>query len=454
MAPRLILLFCILAGGVRTLVAEPVPATGFKFVRSLGGIDEYRLESNGLQVLLKPDHSVPVVTLNVTYRVGSRNEVTGNTGATHLLEHLMFKGSEHFNDPAGTSVKQYLEKVGGVYNATTSVDRTNYYATIGKAHLAGYLAIEADRMRNLWLHPSDLTSEMTVVRNEYERGENGPTQAISKVVYATAFVAQPYHHFTIGWRSDIEKIRVEKLRAFYDTFYWPNNATLTIVGDFDPAEALNLVKQDYGAFPSSPQPIPEMTTEEPEQEGARRVILKRPGQLGLVEIAFKSVPAMHADFAALRVLGRIFASGKSGRLYRALVDKGLAADVGASPDMTRDPGLLSILAALTPGSTHAQVEQAILDVIADVKEKGVTADEISRSVRQQKVSTAFGRDGSMSIAIALNEWIAAGDWTLFVTHDDKIAQVTSDDVQRVANKYLDADHSTTAWFVPIVSAKK
>lgn len=422
--------------------------------KTVGGITEYRLESNDLQVLLKPDHSAPVVTLNVTFRVGSRNEVTGTTGATHILEHLMFKGSDAFNDAKGNSVKQFLERVGGSYNATTSTDRTHYFATVGKSHLAGYLAIEADRMRHLWLRPEDLASEMTVVRNEYERGENSPAEALNKVVTATAYLALPYHHSTIGWRSDIEKIRVDKLREFYDTFYWPNNATVTIVGDFDPAEVLTLIKKEYGVYPASPQPIPEMTTEEPEQEGPRRVVLKRPGQLGTVLIAFKSVPALHPDFAALDVLGTILTSGKSSRLYHALVDQGLATGVGAGPDQTRDPGLFSVSASLTPAATPDQVEQVILAELKRVKTDGVTAEEIARAVRQQKVATAFGRDGSARIAAAINEWIAAGDWTLFETYDQKVAAVTPADVRRVANLYLEGDRSTTGWFVPLAPTKK
>ena len=182
----------------------PAAVPGFTFVKSVGGIDEYRLDSNGMQVLIKPDHSAPVVTFNVLYRVGSRNEVTGTTGSTHLLEHLMFKGSEAFNDVLGNSVSQYLEKVGGQYNATTSEDRTNYFATVGRDSLQGYMAIESDRMRNLWLHDKDKQTEMTVVRNEYERGENDPTNALMKEVSAAAYQALPYHHPTIGWRSDIE----------------------------------------------------------------------------------------------------------------------------------------------------------------------------------------------------------------------------------------------------------
>src|SRR5580700_71587 len=176
--------------------AAPVEAPGFSYVKSLGGIDEYRLDSNGLQVLLMPDHSAPVVTFQVTYRVGSRNEVTGTTGATHLLEHMMFKGSERFNDAKGNSIKQYLEHVGGQFNATTSFDRTNYFATLGRDDLDGYVAIEADRMRNLWLRESDRQAEMTVVRNEFERGKNDPHNLLHEEINAAAYEALPYHHST------------------------------------------------------------------------------------------------------------------------------------------------------------------------------------------------------------------------------------------------------------------
>src|SRR5450432_336371 len=227
--------------------AEPAPVqvAGFTHIKSLSGIEEYRLDGNGLAVLLVPDHSAPVVTFQVTYEVGSRNEVSGTTGATHILEHLMFKGSEHFNDPSGNSIKQYLERVGGVFNATTSFDRTHYYATSGKNKLEGYIAIEADRMRNLWLHESDRQAEMTVVRNEFERGQNDPDNVLQEEVMAAAYQALPYHHPTIGWRSDIEHVPMEKLRAFYNTFYWPNNATITVAGDFDTGVVLLLIKKYY-----------------------------------------------------------------------------------------------------------------------------------------------------------------------------------------------------------------
>src|ERR1700691_1023911 len=309
--------------------SSPPAVAGFTYVKSLGGIDEYRLDSNVLTVLLAADHSAPVVTFEVTYRVGSRNEVTGTTGATHILEHMMFKGSENYNDPKGNSVKQYLERVGGQFNANTSVDRTTYFATVGRENLEGYTAIEADRMRNLWLHEADRQSEMTVVRHEYERGKNDADHVLLEEVTAAAYVALPYHHPTIGWKSDIEHVPITKLHDFYDTFYWPNNATVSVIGDIDPAAALNLVKKYYGVYPHSPQPIPGMYAEEPAQTGARRVVIKRPGELGTVVIAHKVPNGRDADQPALEMLDAILSSGKNARLYRALVDKGIALNAGA-----------------------------------------------------------------------------------------------------------------------------
>ncbi len=439
------------------LVASESPAktpwAGFTHVRSLGDIEEYTLDANGLDVLVMPDHSAPVVTFNVTYHVGSRNEVTGTTGATHFLEHLMFKGSGGFNDPKGNSVKQYLERVGGRYDAQTTFDRTNYFATVGKESLEGYIAIEADRMRNLWLRESDRQSEMTVVRNEFERGKNEPDNVLYEEVAATAYQALPYHHPTIGWRSDIEHVPIQKLKVFYDTFYWPNNATVTVVGDIEPAAALALVRKYYGAYPRSPAAIPAIYTEEPEQTGARRVIVKRPGELGSILIAHKVPTARAADQAALAVLDGILCTGKSSRLYRRLVDQGLALDVGANTDLHYDLSLHRIYASLAPGITHAAVEAAVLEEIAKVQTGGVTGAEVERDQQRTLAWLAYRRDGTFGIAMDLNDWIAVGDWTLYQRFPEQLAKVTPADVQRVAQTYLNEDQSTTGWFVPVGANK-
>lgn len=430
--------------------AAPVSVPGFTFVKSLGGIEEYRLDSNGLQVLIKPDHSAPVVTFNVVYRVGSRNEVTGTTGATHLLEHLMFKGSDAYNDAKGNSVKQYLEKVGGSFNATTWLDRTNYFATVANTALEAYVAIESDRMRNLWLREADKKAEMTVVRNEYERGKNDPNAFLMEEVTAAAYQALPYHHSTIGWKSDIENVGIEQLRAFYDTFYWPNNATVMFIGDIKAPAALALIKKYYGQYPQSPKPIPQIYTEEPEQTGPRRVTVKKPGQLGSVLIAHKIPNGRDPDTAPLVVLDSILSDGNNSRLYKALVDKGIAIMAGAMSGSNRDLSLHMSMAGLAPGAEHATAEKALLAEIDRVKKEGVTAQEVAAAIQRYRVQAAFGRDGTSAMASALTEYVGTGDWTLFVTLEESIARVTPADVQRVARQYFNEDQSTTGWFVPVV----
>ncbi len=438
----------ILLVAVTALRATPVAVEGFTYVKSRGGIDEYTLDANGLQVLLIPETSAPVITFMVTYHVGSRNEVTGTTGSTHLLEHLMFKGSVNYNRDKGNSVDQLLSRTGAQFNATTYLDRTNYYENLGSDQLAMVVGMEADRMRNLLLRESDRRPEMTVVRNEFERGENNPIQSLIKEIFAAAYVAHPYHHNTIGWRSDIEKVTIEKLREFYDTFYWPDNATVTLVGDFQSAEALGLIKQHYGVITRAPRPIPQVYTEEPEQTGPRRVVVKRPGQLGVVAIAHKSPAATHPDFPALAILGSILGDGKNSRLYRELTDKNLSTGVFTGPFALRDPSLHFTFIPLAPGASHEQVEKIAVDEVEKLKQHGVTATEVQAAIAKALADSAYQRDGSFAIAGKINEFIAAGDWTLYVTLDEALQQVTPADVLRVANKYLNVDQSTTGWFIP------
>ena len=431
-----------------TPAAAPAKIDGYSFVRTVGGISEYTLDSNGLTVLLMPEHSSPTLTFMVTYRVGSKNEVTGTTGATHLLEHLMFKGTEKFVRSKGTGVDQLLEKTGATYNATTWLDRTNYYQTLGNEHLPMVVEMEADRMRNLLLLESDRAPEMTVVRNEFERGENNPFQSLIKEIFQAAFVAHPYHHSTIGWRSDIEKVSIEKLREFYDTFYWPNNATVSVIGDFQTPAALGLIKQFYGAIPKSPKPIPQLYTEEPEQTGARRVTVRRSGQLGVVAVGHKMPAATHPDYAAYAVLGSILTDGKNSRLYKAITDKNLSTGVQNFSGFNQDTTMHIIFAPLSPGAKHEEVEKIIVDEVERLKKDGVTADEVTAAVAKSLADSTFQRDGSFAIAGNLNECIAAGDWSIFYTIDEAAKKVTAADVQRVANQFMNIDQSTTGWFVP------
>jgi zinc protease len=420
--------------------------TGISFVRELGGIREYRLDKNGLRILLVPDHSVPVVGFMVTYHVGSRNEAIGYTGATHLLEHLMFKGSPKFNKQNGKEIWHLLEGKGAMVNATTWFDRTNYYEVLPKNVLKDAIALEADRMRGAWITEADRVSEMPVVRNEFERGENLPIEALDKQIWAIAYQAHPYHHSTIGWKSDIEGVSIERLNQFYNDFYWPDNATVTVVGDFDEGETLTLISEEFGVHGKNPNGYPALYTEEPKQEGERRVKVARAGN-NMVGIAHKIPNALSEDMPALLVLTTLLDNGKTSRLYRALVDTALATEVSTLCYELHDPGLFMTYAALTPKATHEKVEQSIRGVYEEMKRTNVPASELARAKRLLRTSLAQRRDGPYQLLSVINESIATGDWTHFVRAGEAIQNVTAADIRRVARAYLIDDQSTIGYFV-------
>ncbi len=426
-------------------IKEVVP--GVRFVREAGGISEYELESNGLQILLAPDTATPVVGVMVTYCVGSRNEATGYTGATHLLEHLMFKGSKNFNKDNGGIMSNLLENKGARINATTSYDRTNYYEIIPKELLATSLAFEADRMQHAFIHESDRVTEMPVVRSEFEIFENRPDFVLTKEIWATAFQAHPYHHEVIGWRSDIEKVPIERLQQFYRDFYRPDNATVTIAGDLDVRETLAMVARAFGEHERPEAPLPPMYTTEPSQEGERRVVVKRAGDTNLLGIGYKIPEATHADLPALLMLSLMLTDGKTSRLYRALVDAGIATDAAAECYQLRDPALFMIYVTLAPKRTHESVERLLKAEIAKIVSKGVTASELTRAKQTVRAYIAARRDGPYALLSAINEEIASGDWTRFVTFPEALAKVTPKQVQAVAKKYLVEDQSTVGYFV-------
>ena len=420
----------------------------FNQIKESGGITEYQHKKNGLTVLFLENHNAPVITFMVTYRVGSRNEAISYTGSTHLLEHLMFKGSEQFNKEGGTAIWNVLQNVGSMINATTWFDRTNYFELLPKEHLPQAVKIEADRMRSAFIRDDDRKSEMTVVRNEFERGENDPWEALDKNIWATAYQAHPYHHSTIGWRSDIENVPTERLKEFYDTFYWPNNATVTVIGDFDKAKTLVLRDQKFGSISRSPHTIPEMYTTEPIQEGPRRITVKRAGEMPIIGIAHKIPEGTNKDIYALQILGRILGYGKTSRFYKRFIDTGLAADVNVWSYPLHDNGLFITYLFIAGDDSCEDVEKEILDEYAKIIRDGVDVEELQRAKSQINAQTAFTRDGTYSVASNLNEAIALGDWTYYTTFLKKVENVSIDDIRRVANTYLKEDQSTTGFFIP------
>lgn len=438
-------------GSMHTDVNGEIRHEAFEFVETSAGILSFVHKSNGLRVLVLPDRSTSVAAFMVTYHVGSRNEGVGTTGATHMLEHLMFKGSERFNRRMGTDIFEVLQQVGAQVNATTWLDRTNYYEVLPTQHLPLAAAIEADRMRRALISDEDVASERIVILNELDRGQNEPIRNLHDSVWATAFVAHPYRHPTIGWRSDVETITAGDLRAFYDTYYWPNNATVTVIGPVDVGETLSLIESHFGQIPRSANPIPEVRTREPVQVGPRRVVVRQAGEVGAVIRAYKGPSALEKDADALELLSRILTGGMSSRGYRMLTDTGLTTSVSSSSGSFRDPGLFQLYALAGDKATLDEINEACEALLQSVAKDGVTEEEMNRASARIEAQEAFGRDGPFQIAAQLNEAIAAGDWKLYTTFRERIRRVTSDDVVDAARRYLTSDGLTTGYYEPISS---
>ncbi|MDR6763676.1 zinc protease [Flavobacterium sp. 2755] len=431
-----------------TLISAQNKSVNFNKIKELGGIEEYLYQPNGMNVLLLQDNASPVVTVQVVYRVGSKNEVLGNTGSTHLLEHMMFKGTPTFNKKKGTTISDVLQNTGAQLNATTWYDRTNYYETLPSDKIGLALQIEADRMRNSLLLKEDKEAEMTVVRNEFERGENNPNSLLDKEIWSAAYIAHPYHHSTIGWKSDIEKAPIEVLRNFYNTYYWPDNATLTIIGDFKKENVFELIEQYFGKITKAPNAMPQPYTEEPQQYGPRKIIIKKPGELGVVSKGYKIPGALHEDLPTLNILAEIMGSGPSAVLNKTFVDTRLGNYTDANATNFKEVGLFSIGVGFPATSKHEDIDAKINEVITKIQTEGVTQEQVDRVVAKISAQSILSRDGSGVIASELTEAIAAGDWTDYITGVDRLKKVTPADVLRVAQKYLVDDQSTTGYFIP------
>jgi zinc protease len=445
-----------LALAASTLAAALPP--NVEHVETYRGVSQYRLKSNGMTILLSRDTASPVFTFMVVYHVGSRNEAPGNTGSAHLLEHMIFnKSTENYGRAKGhKTFQEVLFAAGADYastNMTTWYDRMNGYSTLPADKLELAMKIEADRLGRGLILDSERQSEMSVVRNEYEIGENRPTSALYKAVLAAAIQAHPYHWDTIGYRSDIEGVTTEKLREHYKTYFWPNNAEAILVGDFDPEKALAIFDREFGAFARSKHEIPQVITVEPPQQGERRVSVSRPATLNLEMIAYMRPAAKHPDFMPIEVLSTLLSDGVNSRLYKALVETGLSTDVSADNYTLRDPFPLLISTTLAPGKGHREVEDAIKAALAAIVEKGVTEDEVRRAQRQIEVTVTRQRDGTYNFASNLGEAVASTDWKWFLDYLDNIKKVTPADVQRVAAAYLRPENATVGWFLPGAAAK-
>ena len=420
----------------------------FTKITEYEGIHEYLMNANQMKVLLSPRRAAPVVAFMVVYRVGSRNEAVGYTGSTHLLEHMMFKGTPTFNKHRGTQIAAVLQRCGALFNADTWYDRTRYFEMLPSDQLELAVHLEADRMRNSFIADEDRQSEMTVVRNELERSENDPGTILDERIWAMSFREHPYHHPTIGWRSDVEGVPTSRLKEFYDTYYHPNNATAIVVGDFDEQAALDLIAAHFGSISASPHPIPPMYTTEPMQEGENRFTLRRAGQLGIVEIGWRTPEAKHPDTAALAVLDHILSAGVTSRLYQALVEQQHAVGMSAHAAQFLDPGLFTLAITLRPGIKHEDAERIALDEIERLKTEEVTSKELQKARNMIASQLIYLRDSPFGVVSAIAEAEAVADWKFYVDLPKLVERVTAEDVKRVVTEYFITDHRTVGYFIP------
>jgi zinc protease len=428
------------------LAADGEPA----LIRTVEGISEYHLE-NGMRVLLFPDKSSPKVTVNLTVMVGSRHEGYGEAGMAHLLEHMVFKGT-----PTHQNIPKLLQERGAEFNGTTWLDRTNYYETLPASdeNLEFALKLEADRLVNSFISAEDLAKEFSVVRSEFERGENSPQRVLMQRVTAAAFEWHNYGQSTIGNRADIEKVPADSLRRFYQKYYQPDNVVLVIAGKFDEKKSLEFVKNYFAVIPRPERRLEPTYTEEPAQDGERMVTLRRVGDVALAATLYHIPAGGHPDFPAIDVLSTIMTSEPAGRLYESLVKRRVAASVFGMTFALHDPGTLLFMAEATQGTDGTALVQSLIESCEGTAEKAFTPEEVERArselLKQRELTVA----DSQRVAIELSDWAAQGDWRLFFLYRDRLEKVTAEDVTRVAAAYLIRNNRTAGVYEPTKEAQR
>jgi len=434
---------------VPAYVAAQSPAValpqGVERVTSVEGITEYRLQ-NGLRVLLFPDPSKATITVNITYLVGSMHENYGETGMAHLLEHMVFKGT-----PKHSNIPKELQDHGARPNGTTSYDRTNYFETFqaSDVNLEWALDLESDRMINSFIAKKDLDSEMTVVRNEFESGENSPLGVLQQRVFSTAYLWHNYGKSVIGSRADIENVPIDRLQAFYRNYYQPDNAVLVVAGKIDEARTLGLITKYFGSIPRPQRTLPKIYTQEPTQDGERTVTLRRVGDVQNIVVVYHIPPGSHADVAAMALAQLILTENTpSGRLYKAMVETKKASNVGGGNLQLREAGLGIIVAEVRKESSLDDARNTLLATLDAMRTNPLTSEEVERARNRMLTNIDLQINNSEQIALGLSNWASMGDWRLFFLNRDRIKSVSSEDVQRAAVYYTKPANRTVGVFIP------
>jgi zinc protease len=427
-----------------TGLAQTLP-TGVQRVTSVEGVTEYAFP-NGLHVLLFPDNSKPKITVNVVYLVGSRNEAYGETGMAHLLEHMTFKSAK-----SGRVIFKELEdRAAGNFNGQTSYDQTMYFETVNASdeNLKWALGLEQDRMVNMTIDQKDLSTEMTVVRNEMESGENSPTNILRERVMSAAYNFHNYGKTVIGARTDVERVPASSLKVFYTKYYQPDDADLIIAGQFDESKALAMVAETIGSIPKPERVLAQPYTVEPTQEGERTVILRRVGSIQAVMAAYHIPAGLHPDMAPVDVMTQILGAPQTGRLYKALVDSQKAVAASMNADDQHDPGVAMAFVRLKPDQSIDDAQQILLKTVEGFASDPPTQEEVDRAKGRILKNTELAMTNSESMALQLGGYAGDGDWRAFFLDRDEVGKVTVADITRVAKAYLKSSNRTLGEFIP------
>lgn len=416
----------------------------FKKIASVEGITEYQMD-NGLKVLLFPDNSAQTITVNITYLVGSRHEGYGEKGMAHLLEHMVFKGTPNHPD-----IPKELSSHGARPNGTTWYDRTNYFETFNatEENLDWALDLEADRMVNSYIAKKDLDSEFSVVRNEFESGENDPVGVLMEKVINAGFLWHNYGNSTIGNRSDIERVPIENLKAFYKKYYRPDNAVLMVTGKFDLEKTLALINKKFGKIQKPSSPIRESYTKEPAQDGEKMVSLSRVGDLQVASAMYHTPAGSHEDYAAMALIEDVLTDEPSGRLYKALIEAQKASSVWSFSPFTKEPGFLYINVDIPSDKNSAEAETVLKETLDALKTNPITQEELDRAKANllKQIDQIFRN--SAYLGTYMSEFIGAGDWRLAFIHRDRIEGMDLAKVNKVAKEYLIPTNRTIGRFIP------
>lgn len=437
---KVLMLLCLSLIGTWTYAQE----SELTFVTTVEGISEYKMD-NGMKVLLFPDPSKPQVTVNVTYLVGSRHEDYGETGMAHLLEHLVFKGTPDHED-----IAKELKDHGAFFNGTTWFDRTNYFETLAatEENIEWALEMESDRMVNSFISAEDLESEMTVVRNEFEMGENSPTSVLMKRVMSASYQWHNYGQTTIGARADLENVPIDKLQAFYKEYYQPDNAVLLVVGKFDEEKTKGIIKRTFGAIPKPERVLNKTYTREPTQDGERVVSLRRVGDVQALAAMYHICAMAHPDYAPLSILTEVLTSEPGGRLYKALVEEKKTTNVWGWAAGLKEPGFIYFGADILKENDIEDAQSTLTSVLDNLKDNPPSAEEVERAKTTLLKQFELAFNNSQQIGVFASNYIASGDWRLAFLDRDRVREATLEDVIRVAEKYFKPSNRTVGKFIP------